>query len=297
MKALVLSGGSIKGAWQAGAIRAVLENGFVPQIITGISVGAINGAYLANQAHDEKNWAKIGRDLFHFWEDEIKSPSDLITKKSALTLGFQILRKRFDGMVSVGPMRKLLYDTLDAKKIFNSPVKYFCGYSCLETGKIFYNTPYLNLENILASAAIPIILPVIQLDGTNSIDGGVIDSAPLKKAIDGGATEIICIATMPEKLTVLFDNWGDVLKYGNRLMDIISNNTLNNDIKEAQFINSFCPDGGTSKLDEPCKGKRKIKLTIIRPSKQIKATIGDFDSGDIRAMIADGYAAGKISET
>ena len=48
MKFLVLGGGSIKGAWQAGAIRAVLESGYQPDFITGISVGSINGPFLVN---------------------------------------------------------------------------------------------------------------------------------------------------------------------------------------------------------------------------------------------------------
>jgi predicted acylesterase/phospholipase RssA len=42
-KALVLSGGSVKGAFQAGALKAVFETGYAPEIITGISVGSLNG--------------------------------------------------------------------------------------------------------------------------------------------------------------------------------------------------------------------------------------------------------------
>lgn len=292
MKALVLSGGSIKGAWQAGAIRAVLEDGFKPEIITGISVGAINGAYLANFA-TRNNWFTLGTDLVYFWESKIKSPEDLIKKKGAVKLGWQILRKRFDGMVSIEPMRKLLYENLDAEKIFSSSVQYYCGYVDLQTGNIIYITPLSNLEHILASAAIPLILPTVKIGEFHNIDGGVRDSAPLKRAIDCGATEIICIATMPENLTHSNDNWGDVIVYGNRLMDIISNNTLNNDIEEAKFINSLCPADGTPKKDAPFKEKRNIKLTIIRPSKQISATISDFTEDDIKAMIADGYLTAK----
>jgi NTE family protein len=50
MKALVLGGGSMKGAFQVGVIQAVLENGFQPEMIYGISVGALNATFLANEA-------------------------------------------------------------------------------------------------------------------------------------------------------------------------------------------------------------------------------------------------------
>jgi len=46
MKALVLGGGSVRCAWQAGAIKAVFQKGFVPDRIIGISGGAMNTAFL-----------------------------------------------------------------------------------------------------------------------------------------------------------------------------------------------------------------------------------------------------------
>ncbi|WP_310590414.1 patatin-like phospholipase family protein [Dyadobacter sp. NIV53] len=49
MKALVLGGGSMKGAFQVGVIQAVLENGFEPEMIYGISVGALNATFLTNE--------------------------------------------------------------------------------------------------------------------------------------------------------------------------------------------------------------------------------------------------------
>jgi len=50
MKALVLGGGSIKGSFQAGAIDALLKAGFKPFKIFGVSVGSLNGVFLADRA-------------------------------------------------------------------------------------------------------------------------------------------------------------------------------------------------------------------------------------------------------
>jgi predicted acylesterase/phospholipase RssA len=50
MRALVLGGGSLKGAFQAGAIQAILEAGFEPEAIYGISVGSLNAVFLIHEA-------------------------------------------------------------------------------------------------------------------------------------------------------------------------------------------------------------------------------------------------------
>ncbi len=50
MKALVLGGGSLKGAWQVGVIHAILDTGFRPEMIYGISAGALNGSFMVNEA-------------------------------------------------------------------------------------------------------------------------------------------------------------------------------------------------------------------------------------------------------
>jgi len=48
MRALVLSGGSIKGAYEAGAILSIVEAGFYPDAVLGISTGALSAAFLVN---------------------------------------------------------------------------------------------------------------------------------------------------------------------------------------------------------------------------------------------------------
>ena len=72
MKALVLGGGSLKGAWQVGAIQAVLETGFKPDMIYGISAGALNATFMVNEAGNQfiKNksidWDLVNKNLLKF---------------------------------------------------------------------------------------------------------------------------------------------------------------------------------------------------------------------------------------
>ena len=64
-RALVLSGGSIKGAFQAGAIQQVLNEGFQPDIIHGISVGSLNGSFLVNETGKYNNGFDWKLSLIH----------------------------------------------------------------------------------------------------------------------------------------------------------------------------------------------------------------------------------------
>ena len=295
MKALVLSGGSIKGAWQAGAIKAVLESGFVPDIITGISVGALNGAFLTNGIAKYSDWKLAAIYLCSFWLMNIRKPADIFTKKSGARIALDILRKKFDGIVSVKPLWELVENTINIENLQRSPVKYFCGYVNMRTGEILYSNNHnetLCIDSIIASTAIPITMPLV-----NGIlaDGGLRDNAPLKVAIDNGATEIIVIATLPEKLTYYDENLGDVMNYADRLMEIIVNNTLNDDLKEAERINGICrrwipADSHTNAAD-----KREIGIKVIRPAFQIQIALNNFNEKDIARTIEEGYTTAKAS--
>ena len=63
--AFVLSGGGSRGAMQAGALRALIEGGYTPDLVCGTSIGAINGAFLAVHGFELRqvcrNWSRYGR--------------------------------------------------------------------------------------------------------------------------------------------------------------------------------------------------------------------------------------------
>jgi NTE family protein len=101
MKALVLAGGSILGAFQVGAIAQVLKS-YQPDIIYGVSVGALNGGYLANfigknfpnAPNTSINWAAAGDDLKNFWLTNLTKPEQLVRQRSTVELIYQFVMKR-----------------------------------------------------------------------------------------------------------------------------------------------------------------------------------------------------------
>ena len=296
MKFLVLGGGSIKGAWQAGAIRAVLENGYKPDFITGISVGSVNGAHLVNGRNKEQ-WADLGIKLWDFWIENIKKPSDIAIKRKAISLIWQIIRNRFKGLTDSTPLWNIINKTVSYYNITNSPCKLAVGVVNINDGKIEYVEPHSTnyLEYIYASAAIPIAFPVSHIANQAFYDGGLRDSAPLKIAFDKGASEIVCIACHPKDLGGAEINTGNLMQLIERLQDIIVNNNINNDIDQAESINYLCPADGSEKSDEPHKGKRRIPLKIIRPETPINVSLDSFNSNDIRMMLESGYSSAKRS--
>src|ERR1700744_2342201 len=102
-KGLVLSGGSIKGAFQAGAIAQLFDDGYEPQGLFGISAGALNSAFLASHAGGQLraghpiDWKSIGNALEHFWRSRVTGFDALAERKRYAI--FDAIFSKFDGMI------------------------------------------------------------------------------------------------------------------------------------------------------------------------------------------------------
>ena len=299
-KALILGGGSIKGGWQVGAIKACLEYGFMPNIIGGISVGSLNGTWIANEVGKQKvensadivKWDKVAEGLVDFWLNNIKKPEDIAIKRKIIPLLWSILRKKFNGVSNTKPLQKLIYGTVKQDFLTSSGIDLYVGAVNVAGGEITYARPELLyfLEYVLASSAIPFMMPVSKIGKQPYLDGGLRDSAPLGVAIHKGAEEIICIGCHPERTGSAEINTGNAIELAERIMEIISNNNLNNDIKKAQLYNNLLASGYSGK---EVHGKKLIKLTIIRPDGPIGVKINSFCTDDIKEMILSGYQTAK----
>jgi len=284
----VYGGGSIKGIWQMGAINNVLSKGIYPAILTGVSVGNLNANLLANKVgehynvHPSKrvNWMEVSDYLKQFWMDNITCPNDIAYKKGVLKLIWELARGKFNGFSDTTPLRNLINRTIEPRNILNSRLKISSGCVNLDEGKIIYTNPSMaNLNQyILASSSIPFMMPVEQIGQLKFIDGGLIDSAPIAQAIKMGATKIIVFANHPEKVGHRAINHNNPIEYADRLMEIIVNNTLNNDLMEAQLINELLTDGVRC---ERTKNKKLIDIRVIRPKTNIDLKIDNFTKGEM----------------
>jgi len=300
-RALVLSGGSIKGAFQAGAIQQVLNEGFEPEIIHGISVGSLNGSFLVNETGKQNNnydWKQVGNTLVDFWKNEINQPSDLMKKKGFFKLAKELLFNRFDGIISNEPLEKLVKRMLSLENLRKSNIDFTAGAVDMVTGKLksFNPSNPSLIDGIIASTTIPIMMPISHIGGVPYYDGGLRDVAPLKSVIEKGADEIVIILCQSENLTEKNFNTGKLMHLVSRIMDIVVNETVNNDIARMEDVNCQVPKKSNIIKRGFHKGKKKIKFRIIRPAKELIVKIDKFQKEDIQKMIEQGRLAAKKSE-
>ena len=222
-KALVLAGGGARGSYQVGVWRALTELGWNPQLITGTSVGSLNGAMFALDLYETARdmWTSIRS------QDVMELPEE--TRN--LTELHQFLRDvvRAGGM-DVTPLEEIVERVLDEDALRASPIRF--GLVTVE--KRGLKPRELPLEEIpkgkvkdylLASAACFPALRAKQIDGVQFLDGGYRDNMPTALAQKMGAEELVCVdlegvgITLPNRTglptTMVRSYWelGDILHF------------------------------------------------------------------------------------
>ena len=279
---LVLAGGSVKGAFQAVVIKALFEKGYRPDAIYGVSAGSLNAAYLVNQFGQQANagtpisYPQAAQDLWDFWERRITRPDCLSKPFTIFELGWTALTKKFKGLVDTSPLRDLLQDVLQDRNLHASPVGLKVGAVNIIEGAMHYVDPsFENFQDyLMASSAVPILMPVVKIQGEKRksyLDGGLRDVAPLQKAINDGAKEVVVIACHTEMIEGGDFDSGDLLALVDRVMDIAVNEILNADLRMS---------------------RSDVKIKIIRPSQPLSIDIQRFTKMDIRRMLEMGYVKG-----
>lgn len=299
MKALVLGGGSLKGAWQVGVIQSILETGFKPEMIYGISAGALNGSFMVNEAGKQFHktglidWDLVNKHLLKFWIENITKPQDIGILKSKLSLGIDTILSRFDGLIDTNPLYDKLKKYIDTTTLRRSPVALKVGAVNINTGEMHYADPLEQhfLDYLRASSSLPIIMPAIQIGGDHRnayMDGGLREVVPLRKAIEDGATEIYCVATHPKHRPMEPFNYRSFFSLIERIKDITVNQFENSDIEWAEnYTTNYLSIGGFNV-------SKKIKLTVLRPDEPLHLELTNFNSDEIKALIMQGYEYGYM---
>jgi NTE family protein len=179
--AFVLGGGGQMGAHQVGMLRALLERDVLPDVVVGTSVGALNGAAMAA----DPSPPAVDR-LEAEWSSMVRSG---VFAGSLFTGAVNLFRTR-TSMHSNRPLRELIDRVLPAKRFEDLPVPFQCVAASIERAAEHWFTKGSLTDAILASAAVPGLLPVVEIDGEHFIDGGIVNSIPVGRAVELGAGEI-----------------------------------------------------------------------------------------------------------
>jgi NTE family protein len=282
MRALVLSGGGSKGAFQAGALEYIMGVQCIKyDIYCGVSVGALNAALLAMHPTGEEllaskllidEWRNIRtRDVRKEW-----SP-------------FGILHAFWKPSVyNSQPLSEMLHNKLNANRLRTSGKRLAVGAVSLATGEyhVFHETHPEIEKAVLASASFPAMLCPVRIGDELFIDGGVRDVTPVYAAILLGATDIDIIMTSPEGPVFGIDESLNAIDVATKSIDILSNEVLENDIKIASLVTELVNAGLRH-------DKKSITMRIIRPISPLPGNTLDFEKKDLDAMIALGNEAAR----
>ena len=179
--AFVLGGGGILGAAEVGMLAALAGHGVEPDLIVGASVGAINGAaYAADPGPATAD--RLGR----MWAD--LGERDVFGGGVASQLG-TLARTRTHLHDNAG-LRALLDEHLPAKRFADLAVPFQCVAANIETASARWFSAGPLVEAVLASCAVPGILPPVRIGVEHFLDGGLVDSLPVGRAIGLGATDV-----------------------------------------------------------------------------------------------------------
>lgn len=258
MTGLMLSGGGARGAYQAGCLQAISEINKSKQnpfkVVSGISAGSINGAFVASHADD---FYKGSHQLVEFWsqlktENVIKTNSFSVAKnafKWIFDLGFGKMRKgnKIKFLMDSAPLKNLLQDIVPLERISQNIKNGYLeslaitatDYSTnrnitfVETGneKLVHwkrvNRESLftdiTIDHIMASSALPFLFPPIRVDKAYYGDGALRNTAPLSSAIHLGAKKLIIIGV---KTTEQHDHFVHTLPTPARLLSCLINSAL-----------------------------------------------------------------------
>ena len=182
--AFVLGGAGNMGAVQLGMLRALLERGVVPDLVVGCSVGALNGAAVASQP----DLATLAR-LEALWLDV--SRHDVWPAGAATSL-VHLLRRRPAINGNEG-LRQVIERFLPGATFADLRLPFACVATSLESGSERWFAEGPLAEAILASAALPALLPPVQIGGELFIDGATVNVVPLAKALEMGATRVFVL--------------------------------------------------------------------------------------------------------
>ncbi|MEA2344272.1 MAG: hypothetical protein QOF63_2441 [Thermoanaerobaculia bacterium] len=311
--AVMLTGGGARAAYQVGVIKGLARH--FPdlrfQIITGVSAGAINAAFLA--AH-EGSLRECTEELANLWCSlecrHVFRPNyaALLPFRTALKAILPPrMSKRPHGLLNAGPLAETLRDAYhcpirnqpiagirrnlvrgDLKAVGLIGLDYTTGQSVRWTqGRVSdtFEGPNrrsvqaeITVEHVLASAALPFVFPAVKIDDQWYGDGGIRLAAPLSSAVHLGARRILAMSTgyqrtPDEANTPEIGGYPPVAQIMGQLINAVFLDVIDEDVTRMERMNEMI-----SKLDASQRnGFKPIDLFVMRPSVDLGRLAGEHE--------------------
>jgi len=313
--ALVMSGGGARAAYQVGFLRAIARRipDFAPPILTGVSAGAINAAYLASSSGSFADtvesltalWSGLTVDrVFHV--EALRLLGNVLRTGIKLTSGGAIAERRPYAMVDTRPLRGLLDIALHAddgalpgiernlergrlRALAITTSSYSTGQSVSfvqgrgitqwERADRKSVSCGMRVDHVMASAALPLFFPAIAVGGHYYGDGGIRLTAPLSPAVHLGARRIVTISTRyarssAEAEQAVTDGYPPIAQMLGVLFNAVFLDLVDADAQALERINHV-----VAKLPPERRGElRRVDLLQLRPSLDLGKLASDYEA-------------------
>jgi NTE family protein len=319
--ALVLQGGGALGAYELGAARALYEKAdFAPDVIAGVSIGAITAVLLARPARGLKPLAALEA----FWERVAVSGLAFLPslRQYASILGNpNFFVPRFDyfslptwtNIYDTTPLRHTLAQLVDLEALAdrNATPGLLVSATDVEEGQIKYfysREQVLSLDHIVASGSLPPSFPMTVIDGKPYWDGGLFDNTPLGAVLDrldgaaGVDRTVYVVNLFPNKMPIP----GTMLEVTERVQGLQFANKTFEDLKLMRRFDEVAelmealenlPEGDPLKDNsayKTVKARGYVRVPRIVPITRPEG-VGGFDASDfspetIQKRADEGYA-------
>jgi len=233
-------GGGARGLVHIGILDVFHENGLIPNIIVGTSMGGIVGGLYARGFSPLK--LKVTADDLSFdnFLEKIKLPSNLKTPKTMRDYLIiknyrdQLLKKM--GLDREDSIERYLKTLVGDILIEDLPIQFACNAVDLISGReIVFETGPL-YKALRATMSLPLIFEPVKHEGMLLVDGGFIDNAPVDTARRLGAHTTILVDIHRRLKRVPVTKIKNTFVLIQRLMEIMSNSAIEEKIKKADHI-------------------------------------------------------------
>ena len=312
--ALVMSGGGARAAYQVGFLKRVADSypDLEVPIVTGVSAGALNAAYLANHSDSFKHKVDQLADLWgNLRTEDVFSVEVIPTLLNVARWGLRLLLGRAShtihtrSLLDASPLQAFIGGALGAegnalpgvrRNIESGVLKAFAitgsSYSTGESVTWIQGRAIrmwdrahrksvqcdLTVNHILASASLPFFFPAIRIDGNWYGDGGIRLTAPLSPAVHLGAARVLAISTrhLPvagENCQVI-DGYPPPAQIGGALFNAVFLDAFDGDALRLERINALVAQIPGRQHEH----LRNIDMMLLRPSQDLGKLANDYEA-------------------
>ena len=304
---LVLPGGGARCAYQVGVLKALLEISNTKSespfdIFSGTSAGAINGTFLASEAHIFDHSVVGLIDVWsNFTSNKVYKTDPITMLKSSLhwfltIISGGILIPNPTSLLDNQPLRDLLRETIKFPDIQNNielsiieslavtSASYRSRKSCTffqansnannwkKTHREGKKT-LVNLDHLMASVALPLIFPAVRIKNEFFGDGAMRQATPLSPAIRLGAEKLMIISAKETDDRFQFNNpreqYPSFAKITGYMLEALFLDGLYSDIERLDRINQIIKNSGDREIKTNNKKMKYIDYLIISPSEDL----------------------------